>query len=384
MVTPRDWSQVRELLAAGVAAGVFPGCSLIVGRSREILLEESAGRLGLEDGDRAVSGRTLYDLASLTKPLLTTSCVMMLVSRGSLGLDDALVRWIPAFAGEQAPPVRRLLSVRDLLSHCSGLPAHRPYFAAMDPAQPDRAAVVVAAVAEDLEQRSGHLAVYSDIGFILLGELIEIVSGRSLGEFAAEELFGPLGLEIGFHAGSEGEAVRPGSPDIAPCGHCSWRGSIVHGTVQDENAHAMGGAAGHAGLFADVRQVHTLVAEYVEAAAGRGRVLDSALVREFWSRRRGPLEAVAGEPSDRPATWALGWDTPSPGVSSAGTFVSADAVGHLGYTGTSVWVDRDRGVHVVLLSNRVHPNPANEKIKLFRPKLHDAVFSTLDASGRGA
>jgi len=158
---------------------------------------------------------------------------------------------------------------------------------------------------------------------------------------------------------------------IAPCGSCAWRGTdAVRGAVQDENAYAMAGVAGHAGLFSTARDVHTLVAEWVLAHAGSGRLLDPQVVRRLWRR----------SPSVPGTTWALGWDTPSRPISTAGTHVSADAVGHLGFTGTSIWIDIQRGVHVILLSNRVHPDRASTGIRELRPRLHDAVF---EAVGRG-
>jgi CubicO group peptidase (beta-lactamase class C family) len=165
----------------------------------------------------------------------------------------------------------------------------------------------------------------------------------------------------------------PDPSRIAAAGTCEWRRRSIHGEVQDENAWAMGGVASHAGLFATVEAVHLLVLEWVRAAAGRGLLLDRRLVTYAWARASGVARG----------TWALGWDTPSPGASSAGTRVGPSAVGHLGYTGTSVWIDRNRGVHVVLLTNRIACGRSSDAIRALRPRLHDAVFAAVDAERSG-
>ncbi|MFQ5351652.1 MAG: serine hydrolase domain-containing protein, partial [Candidatus Binatia bacterium] len=282
---------------------------------------------------------------------------------------------------------RGSVRVRDLLSHSSGLPDWRPYYleielgtrgasaCVVDPQA--RARVIRAVTAEPLVYQPGTRSLYSDLGFILLGRIVELVTGQSLEAFARDTLFEPLGFEATGFVPSSRADQPPAAPtvgDVAPCGLCPWRGMVVRGQVQDENAWAMGGVAGHAGLFSVAREVHLLVLEHLRALRGKSAILEGEFVELAWRRRR----------DDPRRTWALGWDTPSAQGSTGGGLISRDSVGHLGYTGCSLWVDRARGVHVVLLTNRVHPHPKNRAIARLRPLLHDAVFGVIDAAvGRG-
>ncbi len=372
--TGPEWARVEALLGRGVADGVFPGAVLSVGAGDDVVAEIAVGTIGgngvAATGDgadpRPTDPGVVYDLASLTKPLVTVASVALLLARGRLALDDSVAKLVPDFVGPGPHDAhdRAAVTVRRLLSHSSGLPAYRRYFEQLDAADSGSPRELVELVCrEPLERPVGRSSVYSDLGFIVLGDLVERVAGVGLDRFFETELARPLGLETA--------RFVTGTPiDAAPCGLCPWRRRVIRGVVQDENAYAMGGVAGHAGLFGTAGDVHALVAEHVRALAGAGRVLDGGVVGELW------------EPDDRVAdtTWALGWDTPTPGASSAGSLVSPDAVGHLGYTGTSVWVDRTRGVHVVLLTNRVHPDPKHQAIRAFRPLLHDAVLRACDSS----
>ncbi len=369
------WAEIDRLLEGAVDDGVFPGAVLLVGRGGEVLVESAVGMLGLGPGDRPTSPDTIYDLASLTKPLVTTTCLLLEIQRGRLALEDSVAAHSPRFAAAVDFEERSAVTLRQLLAHASGLPAHRRYFEQAGQAAlvgEARAEVLALAAAEPLEAPPGQAAVYSDVGFIVLGHLIEESAGRSLDDLAERDVFAPLGAETAGFVTAGGPAEWP--ERTAPTGLCNWRGRVTHATVQDENAYAMGGVAGHAGLFGTARDVHLIAAEYVAASAGKGRLLEAGSVGECWRRQ----EIVAG------STWALGWDTPTPGGSSAGRLVSDDAVGHLGFTGTSLWVDRRRGVHVVLLTNRVHPKADDDRIRELRPRLHDAVFRTLDAGGNRA
>ena len=233
--------------------------------------------------------------------------------------------------------------------------------------------IVAMACAEPLRATPGSRLVYSDVGYIVLGALVESISGRQLNEVFYAKVGSELGLQDTAFRSVRAEATAPGDlARIAPTDRCPWRGRVVHGQVQDENAYAMGGIAGHAGLFSTARDVHAILAQFVAAYRGLDSILEPELVRECWA---GPGSVVPG------ATWSLGWDTPTPGASSAGKRISTRAFGHLGYTGTSVWVDLERGIHVVLLTNRVHPRKDNERIREMRPAVHDAVFDACDEAG---
>ena len=374
-----DFSTAATVLEQGVTSGAFPGAVLLVGRGDEVLLHEAFGSRSLEPAKSPMTPDMVFDLSSLTKALATTTAVMLLVREAKMRLDDRVTRFIPNFGVHGKTHV----AIRHLLAHCSGLPAWRPYHKEIAKMQRHGAARfaglrgVRTTVFEEIhrerpEYALGAKSVYSDLGFLLLGELVELVTHQPLDRFCHERIFRPLGLRATAFVDLDrvrSQKLAPVTDSIAPTERCASRGKILCGEVHDDNAHAIGGIAGHAGLFANALDVHRLVARLVACAEDRDDFLPGELVRTFWTRE--------GTVSD--STWALGWDTPSRDGSTAGTRVSADAVGHLGFTGTSVWIDRTRGAHVVLLTNRVHPSRSNERIKAVRPKLHDAVWEALDA-----
>jgi CubicO group peptidase (beta-lactamase class C family) len=322
------WAAVEAMLDEAVGP-VFPSAQLVVVDGGAIQLARAAGE--------ATMG-TRFDLASLTKPLSTTALALRLLARGQLSLADR---------------PRPESTVAQLLSHSGGLPAWR---ALADPTQPGeamRARAIEAARREQLEYAPGTRSIYSDLGFILLGDAIERASGERLDVLFRREIAEPLRAAVGFGpiAGD----------DIAPT-----EGALC-GTVHDDNCRAMGGVAGHAGLFGDAGSVSALVGAWVEAFHGWEAHLDPAWVRRAFSSARVPG-----------SSWGLGWDHPSPTASSAGARWPRSGVGHLGFTGCSVWVDPPRRRWVVLLSNRVHPSRGNEGIKALRPALHDAIMTVLD------
>jgi CubicO group peptidase (beta-lactamase class C family) len=386
-VTIDQWRRVDRVMEEAVELAVFPGAALVVAHGNDVLYEGCYGTTGEGGGGLPVTSATIYDLSSLTKSLATAAAVVVLLARGSLTLDTPIGELLPDFVtpadgSTAATGDRSAVTLRHLLAHASGLPAWRPYWRMLQAEEESAGRRLVAteagrrrihemAVREPQARPQGTRSVYSDVGFIVLGAVIEAASGERLDAFVAREVFAPLGpSEAGFV--DVADARRDQRPEsgrhrAAPCGDCAWRGGTVEGLVQDENAYAMGGVAGHAGLFASIADVQTLVAEWVAAYGGRSRVLDPAQVREFWNARE-----VAPA-----STWKLGWDTPTPGASSAGRFVSLRSVGHLGYTGTSVWIDLDRGVHVILLSNRLHPDRENTAIRQLRPRVHDTIFEIL-------
>jgi CubicO group peptidase (beta-lactamase class C family) len=379
MIARGPWAHVESEIETAIADGAFPGAALLVASGAEVLHEAYAGRL--EAGGPEVTAGTVYDLSSLTKPLVTLSATLLSISAGVLRFEDHVVDFLPELvAGRDDADVRASITVVDLLRHRSGLPAVRPYWRRLREERPDLVATSAArsfvagyALAEPLEYEPRTRALYSDLGFIVLGELIERIAGRSLDEIMAARLSVPLGL---LDTSYRPLQHRSGSvAGIAPCGSCAWREGVVRGVVQDENAYAMGGVAGHAGLFGTAREVHRIVAEYVTAATGRPALFDAGLVQRCWERDGGTRPT---------STWAIGWDTPTPGASSAGSAISAAAVGHLGYTGTSIWIDRERDVHIVLLTNRLHPDRENLGLRRVRPRVHDAIFAACDTEAGGA
>lgn len=332
-----------ELLADGVASGAFPAAAAWVGDGARCLAEACVG---------GAEASTRWDVASLTKPMVVVDWCMREVSAGRLGLDEAVADDLPGH-----------LTVRALLGHRAGLPAWKDLVAALPaearPGSPATRLALDALVRQAARESDPARGVeYSDLGFMLLGRMIERRTGGSLRDVAR-----------GYRPIPERAARWSPGLRYLTCGPCPWRGREVRGEVHDPNAWAWGGAAGHAGVFASAGAVGRWAARL---ATGRAVGIDPGVTAEFWD----PAARAPG------ATWVLGWDTPSAEGSSAGVTVSASAVGHLGFTGTSVWVDRGHGLVIVLLTNRVALGPeAQPRLKVFRPRFHDAVRAAL---GRAA
>jgi serine-type D-Ala-D-Ala carboxypeptidase len=374
-----DASRAAATIEQGIAAGAFPGAVLLVGRGDEVVYHEAFGLRSLEPAKTPMRRDTVFDLSSLTKPLAVTTAIMLLVRAGKLRLDDRVTRFIPNFGVHGKTHV----TIRHLLAHCSGLPAWRPFYKDVQRAERKgtmslsglcgvRTMVFESIHRERPEYPTGTRAVYSDLGFLLLGELVELVTHQTLDRFWQERIARPLGLRAAGFVDLDrmrAQKLQPVVDRIAPTERCPWRGKVLCGEVHDDNAWSIGGIAGHAGLFATAEDVHRLAARLVACAEDRDDFVPGALVRDFWER----------ETSVADSTWALGWDTPAPKDSMAGARASRTAVGHLGFTGTSVWIDRERGAHVVFLTNRVHPRRDNERIKGVRPAVHDAVWEARDA-----
>lgn len=372
-----DFASVERALEDAAQRGVFPGAVLLVSRGDEVLFECAVGHRSLEPDRVPMRPEVVFDLSSLTKPLATTVAVMLLVKDKRLGIDDRVTRFFHNFGVHGKTHV----TFRQLLTHSSGLAAHRSFYKEVAKLERrGRPNFVASREAkewiyeqihrEKLEATPGTRAVYSDLGFMLLGQLVETVSGQMLDRFCRARIFAPLGLRaMSFIDLSQIRTKRlePIADMIAPTQRCPWRKRILCGEVDDENAFAMGGVAGHSGLFGSARDVDRLTAHLKAVGRGESGLLPRALVEEMWTLDG----SVAG------STRTLGWDTPSPQRSSAGTRMSPRTVGHLGFTGTSVWADLERDVTVVLLSNRVHPSRDNDKLSEFRPRIHDLVMEAV-------
>ncbi len=374
---------VDAVVEAGVAEGVAPGMSAVVIAAGELVHAGFQGRAQIEPEPAALTAEHLFDVASLTKVMATTTLAAVLVREGALDLEAPVARVLPAFvrAGKEA------VTVRHLLAHESGLPAWRPYFeqvrrdpvgshAFLPPERRDpgrlaaafargRLLVEEAVMSERLEVPPGTRALYSDVGFLALGWCLERIGGAGLDRLCAARVFEPLALASTLYLGGR---PPPGRPFVAT-ERCEHRGEVNCGAVNDDNAWAMGGVAGHAGLFSSARDVALLGQAWLEALRGNPSLVDPEVAGRF-ARRRGS----AG------GTRALGWDTPSAADSQLGSRLGRGrlgAIGHLGFTGTSLWVDLDEEVVVALLTNRCHPSRDNERIKAFRPTFHDTVARAL-------
>jgi serine-type D-Ala-D-Ala carboxypeptidase len=373
-----DFHSISNAFEEAIAQGIFPGAVLLVGREDEIVYQQAFGCRSLVPARSVMQTSTIFDLASLTKPLATTIAVMLLVCERKVRLDDRVTRFSPTFGvfGKSA------VTFRHLLSHCSGLPAWKPYYEEIIKGETVGKINFVASLAaknyvfEQIHREKplascGTQSVYSDLGFIVLGEIIETMSGNTLDQFCQDKIFKPLSLRsTSFVDLTQLRTRRIQSVQemIAPTENCPWRKKVLCGEVHDDNAYAMGGVAGHAGLFSSAGDIHQLLARLNLCLRGKDSFLPQALVQEFLSRD----QTVEG------SGFALGWDTPSESKSASGKYFSPRSVGHLGFTGTSIWWDLEKHCHVVLLSNRVHPTRKNEKIREFRPHIHDLVMKTLN------
>jgi len=389
----RTFEALRRLCQEAVDTGVVPGAVVLFIDEGEIRFHEAFGSRQLEPVVLPASSETIYDVASLTKAVVTSVLCMRAVESGRLHLDSPVARYLPEFAhrrdsGQEAGAQidqspgreadREAVTVRHLLSHAGGLPAHRPFYLSPSiqalPPLDRRAAIQEAAASEPLTAPPGTRAVYTDLGFITLGWLLERAGGARLDELAEREIFRPLGLA----ATAFGPLAVTPEREIAATERCPWRGRLLIGEVHDQNTWAMGGVAGHAGLFSTAADLAVISRALVAGwrgdrsgrgvagpgAAGQGPIVDRDVIREFWS------------PSGVPGSnWRLGWDGPSATGSQAGERLARTAVGHLGFTGCSLWIDPARERAIVLLSNRVHPTVRDDpRFRAFRPAVQDAAI----------
>jgi CubicO group peptidase (beta-lactamase class C family) len=366
---------IGAAMERAVVDGVFPGAVLLVRVRGELAYCKAVGRRSLVPSGDPVTLETVYDLASLTKPLATTSAVLLLVQQGKLDITSTVQDLLPELA---KAPIGEA-TVFHMLTHSAGLPGWRPFYeriAAEDERHPGflgssavKEAVLGYIRDEALLHPVGTRCLYSDLGFMVLGMLVERVSHQSFASFCREQLYEPTGatplafLEVGSNKMDSLKRAGIILNQTASTEEDSWRGRIVLAEVHDENAYALGGVAGHAGLFGTASAVLAMSGAWVNAHRGRRTVFDPSLVRQFVMRQTRIPQS----------SWALGWDTPS-APSSSGTKFSAQSFGHLGYTGTSLWVDPVCELEVVLLSNRVHPTRRNELIRQFRPQIHDLIY----------
>ncbi|HEX9289097.1 MAG TPA: serine hydrolase domain-containing protein [Anaeromyxobacteraceae bacterium] len=349
---------VLAALEAGRREGVAPGLSAVVLAKGAPAHASFHGAAQVVPEPRALGAGDLFDVASLTKVMATASLAALLAEAGALELDAPAARWLAALAGEKAP-----VTVRHLLAHAAGFPAWRPLHAAAR----GRDSVVAAAAVTPLDAAPGTRAVYSDLGFIVLGAVLEAAAGAPLDALFDTRVARPLGLASTSFVPARDPARRRSA--FVATRRTPERG-VACGEVDDDNAFAMGGVAGHAGLFSTAADVAALGQAWLDAAAGRSRWLRAETAARFLAR-----DATPG--SER----ALGWDTPSREKTTLGTRLGRGprgAVGHLGFTGCSLWVDLDREVVCALLTNHVHPDGADkQRINAFRARFHDAVAQGL-------
>lgn len=348
-----------RVLEEAIAARAFPGCAFGVLAGGEVVLHDALGRFTYDPDSPAVAVETRFDVASLTKVVATTAAAMLLVQRGEIDLETPLGHLLPEFvAGRDPGDPARQVTLRSLLAHNSGLPGYVELFrTATTPELLMRACLKL-----PLEAAPGARAEYSDPGFILLGKALEVRMGEPLDSWVRREVFDPLNMSATGFCPDQAERRF-----IPPTEQDTWfRHRLIQGEVQDENAFVLGGVSGHAGLFSTVadllRFAKAILISQFPAPIPEG----AGLMNRFTERQPPPGSSRA-----------LGWDTPSPSFSSAGKHFSSHSVGHLGFSGCSLWIDLEASVGVVLLTNRTWPDRMNQLIRKVRPAFHDAVREAL-------
>jgi CubicO group peptidase (beta-lactamase class C family) len=348
------FSSVSHILEQAVRQHAFPAAVVEVGDAARPLWSGAFGRLSYDPGAPAAAPDTIFDLASLTKVLATTAFAMQQVECGLIGLDDRVGEHIAAWEGAD----RAHVTVRDLLSHSGGLAAYVPFYRDHS----GRAEFERAICRVPLEFEPRTKSVYSDLGFMLLGFILER-------DVPLPARFEALRRQMGLSEDLQFHPPELWTPRTAPTELDAWRGRLLVGDVHDENAAALGGAAGHAGLFGTAAAAGQYARHLLQILDGKVGVVQRATLETFVARRT----EIPG------SSRALGWDTMLPS-SSCGSGMSPRAFGHTGFTGTSLWIDPDRGIYTVLLTNRVHPSRANDAIKQIRPAVHDGVMRELGPS----
>lgn len=363
-------NQINRLLAdvceQGLRRGVFPGVAAAVSvyREGEYCRGIYSGGITRTGGNFSkVNGTTYFDLASLTKPLCTTLCALALLQCGLLDWNEPCLLQLKI----DLPSEKRVITCRHILHHSSGLAAYHPYFSQFVPqASPDNKIIIQNLILkEPLLYEPDTQCLYSDFGFILLGQIIEQITNLKLDSFYQKIILSPFKLEkkITFlPVQSSGESIQTAATEL-----CPWRHKVVHGEVHDEHCWFMGGVCGHSGLFGKIKAVQSLCEQ----------LLDCWQARATHPAFSTDLLRYALEWKDKKSSWRLGFDSPTPGLSSSGQYLSPDSVGHLGFTGTSFWIDPEQEMLIVLLTNRVHPSRKNSKIREYRPFFHDYLIEGL-------
>ncbi len=378
--SPEKFKGVEEKMHSGVEDGVFPGAVLLVGQGDDVLYSRAFGyRSARSKTGESIPMKldTVFDVASLTNILVTATTIFRLIEDGRVTLDDKVCRYIEGFSVHGKSPV----SIAHLLSHSSGLPHWVPFFEELLKANSGaRMGIMTSRGARDyiltqirrmpLKFAPGTKQIYSDLDFILLGFLIEFLTGSSLERAASQYVFQPLGLKSTSYIDLSmirRRGIHPVIDLISPTEDCAWRKRILCGEVHDDNAWAMGGIAGHSGVFSTAGDLHRFAAEMLRAYRGQSNFLSQESVQTLWQ----------GVDNKEEPSYQFGWDTPSKenGMDESG--LSQSAVGQCGFTGCSLWIEPDKNIYIVLMSNRVHPTRANKKIRNFRPEIHSAVLDAL-------
>lgn len=333
----------------------FPGAVVLVWKDGQTIFEKAYGNFTYDLTSPKVKTNTIYDLASLTKVVATTTAAMICYDRNLISLDDRVIKFIPEF-GENG---KENITIKNLMIHNSGLPAWKKFYG-RDLKYDD---VINEIYSSQLEYKPGEKTVYSDLGIITLGKIIEKVTGMTLDIFCRDEIFFPLKMNSTFF--NPNDSVKKFCAPTETDNY--WRMKTLQGEVHDETSAMLNGVAGHAGLFSTADDLAKLMSVLINKGKFEQKQFIKQSTIELFTKR------YSAE-----STRAIGWDTKSDSGSSAGKYFSKNSFGHTGYTGTSIWADPERKLFVVFLTNRVYPTRENTKIQKIRPQLHNAVIKCIE------
>lgn len=350
-----NFANVDSVVIQAIEDSAFPGAVVLVSQNGEVIYEKGFGHFTYDVSSSKVSTSTIYDLASLTKVIATTTAAMICIDRNLFKLDDPVYKHIPGFSENG----KKVITIKNLLLHNSGLPAWKKFYNK----NLDADSIIKNIYQTKPEYPAGTKTVYSDLGIIVLGKLIETVTEKKLDRFCNDEIFIPLKMNNTYF--NPPDSVKYKIPPTEIDNH--WRKKLVQGEVHDETSSLLGGVAGHAGLFSTAEDLSTLCQVLLDKGIfNGGQFIKPETVKLFTTRYSSQ------------STRAPGWDTKSATRSSAGNTFSKTSFGHTGFTGTSIWIDPERKLFVVFLTNRVYPSRENKKIIGVRPKLHNAVIDAID------
>ena len=348
-----------SIINKSIADSAFPGAVILVQKNGKIIYDKAYGYYKYDTASGKISTNTMYDLASLTKVIATTTAAMICYDRGLFKLDDRVSKYLPKFGANG----KENITIRNLLVHDSGLRPDIPSYKAFDSVENKEQGVMNEIFNDTLIYPTGTEMVYSDLNFILMGKIIEKVTGMTLDKFCNANIFEPLGMKSTMFNPPKSLMNR-----IAPTENDNyWRHRQIRGTVHDETSQLLNGVAGHAGLFSTAGDIARLLQMLLQKGTYTGKRYIEASTVEMFVKKQSDLSSRA-----------LGWDTKSPEHSTAGDFFSINSYGHTGFTGTSVWTDPVRKLFVVFLTNRVYPTRNNSKIRRVRPKVHNAVIEAIE------
>jgi len=358
-----DKGIISQKIEQAILQGVFPGAVLLCAVGKKIVFHESYGEADIFE-KRKMTKNSIFDLASLTKPLATTLAVSKLIEKDQVFLDQKIGSILKEFKASDKAGI----TIDMLLRHTSGFPAHREYFRKIiqknkNPKQYLKKLLVM----EELENKIDTCQVYSDLGFMVLSWIIEKISAQRMDQYVFEQIYSPLEIENLFFIDldQKNKMLNKYRQRMVSTQRCTWRKKILTGEVDDDNAWAVGGIDGHAGLFGDAVSIYKLCCEILDALQNKPtKILAPDIIKAF-VQKKNQYDMIAG------------FDTPSKKNSSSGHFFSSSSVGHLGFTGTSFWIDPETSLIAIFLTNRVHPLRTNEGIKKIRPQIHDLIVSQL-------